>query len=186
MTTRGRRPTLATAVLCAGCTTVPVPPDLAKPPEPDISVAQVQAGAQAHVGQRVRWGGTVLGVRNRAQTTEVEVLSRPLSDDGVPSTADGAGLGRFVAVMAGFVDPVTFPKDYRVTVAGEVARVETRNVGDYPYAYPVVTVRHYRTFAPPAPPAYWNRYPYYGPAYPWGPWWGPGPWYRPWPWPYYW
>jgi len=107
------------------------------------------------------------------------------SDSGVPST-DGAGLGRFIAEIAGFLDPAEYPRDRRITVAGRVTGTLTRSVGDYPYSYPVVAVTQYRIWAPPLPAPYWHRYPYYygPPFYPWG--WG-YPW-RPWypGWPYYW
>jgi outer membrane lipoprotein len=180
------RLTPVAAVLAAGCATVQVPRELIEAPVPDLSVGQVQAEPTRHLGQRVRWGGDILAVRNHAVVTEIEILARPLNDSGVPSAADTVGLGRFVAEIAGFVDPTAFPKDHRITVAGEVVRVETRRVGDYPYPYPVVAVRHHRTFAPPVPDPYWHRYPLYAPP-PWGVWGyrGPwGPWYRPWP--YYW
>mgnify|MGYP001047677994 FL=1 len=171
-------------VLLAGCVTYPLPPELRDPPAPDVSVAEVQAAPERHAGQLVRWGGKILEVRNRPQVTEIDVLATALGDNGVPST-DGQGLGRLVAEIAGFLDPVEYPKDRRITVAGRVAGTRIRSVGDYPYSYPVVAVGEYRIWAQPAPVPYWHRYPYYGPPfYPWG--WG-YPW-RPWypGWPYYW
>ena len=171
-------------VLLAGCVTYPLPPELRDPPAPDVSVAEVQAAPERHAGQSVRWGGTILEVRNRPQVTEIDVLATALGDNGVPLT-HGPGLGRFVAEIAGFLDPAEYPKDRRITVAGRVAGTRIRSVGDYPYSYPVVAVAQYRIWAQPAPVPYWHRYPYYGPPfYPWG--WG-YPW-RPWypGWPYYW
>jgi outer membrane lipoprotein len=92
-------------------------------------------------------------------------------------------LGRFIVELAGFKDPTEYPKARRLTVVGPVTRIETRNVGDYPYPYPVVTgdVRYLWPSPPPlddtVPPfAYpWYR-PWYGPGF--GPWYGP--WYSPW------
>lgn len=171
--------------LLAGCATYPLPPEILNPPIPDLSVAEVQGAPARHMGQPVRWGGRILEVRNRPQVTEIEVLATALGDSGVPST-DGAGLGRFIAEIAGFLDPAEYPRDRRITVAGRVTGTQTRSVGDYPYSYPVVTVTQYRIWAPSPPAPYWHRYPYYygPPFYPWG--WG-YPW-RPWypGWPYYW
>jgi outer membrane lipoprotein len=157
-----------------GCATT-LPEAIREPPNPDVAVAAAQASPEQYRGTAVRWGGTLLAVRNRAQVTELEILSRPLGFNGRPED-DGAGMGRFVAEVPGFVDPATLPKDRLVTVAGTVAGATTRPVGDYPYLYPVVRATHYRLWAPPAPEPYWHRYPLAYPWYPWGPWW-----YRPWP-----
>lgn len=168
----------------AGCATSTLPPELHDAPTPDVSVAQVQADPVKYAGQAVRWGGVILEVRNLPAVTEIEVLARSLSDGGAPS-ADGAGQGRFIARIPGFLEPAEYPKDRRITVAGSVVGAETRKVGDYPYLYPVVTVRSHRLWADPVPEPYWHGYPYYDPWYhPWGwgyPW---GPWYPRWP--YYW
>lgn len=170
---------LAGAILgaTAGCATT-LPEAIREPPNPDVAVAAVQASAERYRGTQVRWGGTLLAVRNRPQVTELEILSRPLGWSGRPED-EGPGMGRFVAEVTGFLDPATLPTDRLVTVAGTVAGAETRSVGDYPYVYPVVRADHYRLWAPPVPEPYWHRYPLAYPPYPWGPWW-----HRPWP--YYW
>jgi outer membrane lipoprotein len=157
-----------------GCATG-LPEAIREPPTPDVAVVAVQASPQQYTGTTVRWGGTLLAVRNRAQVTELEILSRPLGFSGRPED-EGPGMGRFLAELAGFVDPASLPTDRLVTVAGTVTGAATRPVGDYPYAYPVVQVTHYRLWAPPVPEPYWHRYPLAYPWYPWGPWW-----YRPWP-----
>ena len=179
-------PLAALLLALAGCATTSLPPEIRDPPTPDVSVAQVQAAPAQYAGQAVRWGGTILSVHNLPQVTEIEILARPLADGGAPRT-DGGGQGRFVAQIPGFLDPAEYPTDRRITVAGGVAGVETRKVGDYPYRYPVVQVRSHRLWADPVPDPYWHRYPYYDPwLYPWGwgyPW---RPWYPGWGWPYYW
>jgi outer membrane lipoprotein len=187
MTRTSRRVAIVagTVGLLHGCATYQLPVEIREPPTPDLSVAQVQSAPAVHLGQTVRWGGRILEVRNRADATEVDVLATTLGDSGLPA-ADGPGLGRFVARIPGFLDPAEYPRDRRITVAGRVEGTQTRNVGDFPYAYPVVAVTQYRLWAPPAPEPYWHRYPYYGPpfypwAYPWYPW---RPWYPRWP--YYW
>ena len=178
---------ISLSVLAAGCATTSVPPEIREPPTPDVSVAQVQAAATKYVGQAVRWGGTILEVRNLPQVTEIEILARALGDSGAPST-EGPGQGRFIAQIGGFLEPAEYPRDRRITVAGSFTRTETRKVGDYPYSYPVVAVQHYHLWAPPGPEPYWHRYPYYDPPfYPWGwgyPWYPAYPWYSRWP--YYW
>lgn len=151
-------------------------------PAPPLTVAQVQQDPEAAIGQRVRWGGSILAVRNQPSHTEIDVLARPLGADGEPrATADP--LGRFTARFEGFLDPAEYPKDRRLTVSGPVSAVEVRNIGDYPYHYPVVAATQ-RYLWPereaPDPVIYgsgwwgWGGpyWPYAGPFY--------GPVYRPW------
>jgi len=187
MTVRQRNGVLAVCLLAlTGCATSGLPPEIREPPVPDVSVAQVQAAPAQYAGQAVRWGGTVLEVRNLPQVTEIEILARLLADRGAPRT-DGVGQGRFVAQVPGFLDPAEYPRDRRITVAGTVTGVETRKVGDYPYRYPIVRVKSQRLWADPVPDPYWHHYPYYDPwFYPWG-WRYPYPWHPWYPgWPHYW
>ena len=152
-----------------------------------VSVTQVQRGADAYSGQRVRWGGSILAVRNLANSTEIEVLSRPLDSDGEPRTgADGEG--RFIARVPAFIDPAEYAKDRLLTVVGRIEGVETRDVGEYPYRYPVVAVSS-RYLWPvvdtdryPAGYGFPYGYPWYSGYYGYGGWYGPryGPWYGPW------
>lgn len=176
---------LSLLVLAGGCATTSLPPEIREPPSPDLSLVQVQAAPAKYAGQAVRWGGTVLEVRNLPQITEIEILSRPLAERGAPRT-EGSGQGRFVAQISGFLDPAEYPTGRRITVAGTVAGVETRRVGDYPYRYPVVRVKTHRIWVDPPPDPYWHRYPYYDPwfypwswryPYPWHPWYPGGPYY---------
>jgi outer membrane lipoprotein len=158
-----------------------------------VSVAQVQQGADAYSGQRVRWGGSIIAVRNLPHSTEVEVLSRPLDSDGEPRT-DADGAGRFIARVPGFIDPAEYEKDRLLTVVGLIDGVETQDVGEYPYRYPVIAVSSRYLWPevesdpyPYGSPWYYGGYGYgpwsgygYGPGF--GPWYGPGfrPWYGPW------
>ncbi|MBK5964417.1 hypothetical protein CCR95_10050 [Thiocystis minor] len=132
------------------------------------SLAEVQEQPERHRGRRIRWGGSILKVRNLAQTTEIEVLARPLNRFGEPDASAGS-LGRFLIEIAGFRDPVEYPAERLLTVAGSVARVENRPVGDFPYRYPVVDGATLHLWPQPiALPPYPAPYPY------------PYPWYDPW------
>ena len=160
----------------AGCASQ-IPQPIRVAPTGPLTVAQVQQAPAPVEGRRVRWGGSIVATINQPQTTEIEVLSRPLSRDGEPSLWE-PGEGRFIARIAGFVDPAEYAKDRALTVEGPLLRLETRNVGEYPYAYPVVAAEA-RYLWPEAPPP--SAYP--GPV-PWG-WSGYGPWGGPWGgWPY--
>jgi outer membrane lipoprotein len=150
-----------------------------------LTVAQVQQAPQSAIGQSVRWGGTILAVRNLPDRSEIELLARPLAHDGEPRAA-AKPVGRFIAEVSGFVDPAEYPQDRRLTVFGAVREVVVREIGEYPYHYPVVTASS-RYLWP------LERWPVAGPSslYARGAWvWGPpywpypgpfyGPYYRPW------
>lgn len=155
-----------------GCAS-PIPQAIREAPVNPLGPNQVQQHPDRYLGQRVRWGGTIIAVKNLPTITAIEVLARRLDADGEPYT-QGEGESRFIAQIAGFLDPAEYEKDRLLTVAGILVGVETRSVGDYPYTYPLVKVdSRYLWPKPSAPPMY---VPYGYPAWygPWGPWYGPG------------
>ena len=178
--------TVLAMALLAGCAGV-VPEDIRSPTPAPLSVSEARAAPERHVGTPVRWGGEILGVENAAETTDIEILARPLDATGEPRI-DAAPQGRFIARFEGFLDPAEYPRDRLLTVSGVVKGAETRDVGEYPYRYPVVRAAGKHLWPAPEPivDGPWYPGPWYGPG--WGPWWGPGwgpsfgPWYRPWYW----
>jgi len=162
----------AVILLLAGCVSSQVPPAIGKAPEKPILVPQVQQEPNRFLDRRVRWGGTIVAVRNRKQTTEIEVLSRPLDSGGQPRGKE-PGTGRFIALLTGFADPAEYPEKRLLTVTGRLKRVETRPIGEYPYPYPVVAVEQPYLWPepPPSEPPYFYPDPWYYPwHYPWHPW----------------
>jgi outer membrane lipoprotein len=167
------------ATLLAGCASE-VPRAIREAPADAVTVTQVRADPARYQGRVVRWGGTIIAVNNLPDSTTVEVLDRPLDWEGRPHAGE-EGRGRFIARVTGFLDPAQYQKDRALTVAGPLVGTETRAVGDYPYAYPVVSVATRWLWPEDPPPAAWYPYGYpggYGPWFdPWGPgWWGPGGW----------
>ena len=123
---------LAAVAVRAGCASAP------KPLQGQFSeLTPVEASRAQVVGERVRWGGTIVGTDPRAEETCFEVLGRPLSSTGRPRRTD-AGAGRFLACRSGFYDPAIFDDGRELTVVGRVSGSETRPVGQYAYAYPRV------------------------------------------------
>lgn len=147
-----------------------------------VTVQQVQNDPEAFVGKTVRWGGSILNVANKKDTTEIQLLSRPLSAAARP--LDKPGNGRFMVEVPGFVDPAEYPVGRDLTVVGSVNRIEEKAVGEYPYRYPVLVgatlhlwpervnrdpyypYYHDPFFSPP-----FHRWPYYSPF------WHPHPYY---------
>ncbi len=178
-------------LLMLGCA-ARVPQDIRTPAPAPVTAAAVRAAPERYVGTPVRWGGRILAVRNDAANTDIELLAWPLDAAGEPAqdSGDDARLGRFIARFDGFLDPATYPEGRLLTVSGTVTGVETHDVGDYPYRYPVVRATGRHLWAKPesvrAPyPSPWYD-PWYGgwPGSRFGPWYGPGfgPWHRPWYW----
>lgn len=157
-----------------------VPELIRTAPAGDLRVEEVQQQTtETFADSQVRWGGSIISVRNQAQETLIEVLSRELSSDGKP-IEDSKSRGRFMARIPGFLEPEEYPKDRLITVTGKVLKVVEEPVGSYPYPYPVVDVEvyhlwpevksypsryHYDPFYDPYfypyPYPYWRRYPYW-------------------------
>lgn len=166
---RRKSPLLLSFLVLASCATSHVPQAIRKGPVQPLYVDEVQQAPERFLGQRLRWGGNIISVRNRKRATEIEILSRPLDADGKPRDKE-PGEGRFIALLEGFADPAEYPEKRLLTVTGHLMRVETRPVGEYPYPFPLVRVAS-RYLWPKPLPRRAPRY-YYDPWY--------YPWYRPW------
>ena len=155
-----------------------------------VSPSVVRDGAGAGMGERVRWGGSILEVRPEATATCITVLSRPLDASARPLATD-ASFGRFLACGPGFYDPAVYAKDRNLTVLGTVDGVSDGTVDGAPYRFPRLRIEsvHLWPIVVYAPPLfygqYWGAPLWYGGGPPWGPfWYGPawGPyWYGPGP-----
>jgi len=165
------------AFLPAGCATnVPLPIRTAPTGSPTVDI--VRGAPDRYMGARVRWGGTIAGVENRAKETWLEIVDRPLSGSGRP-VEQGRSAGRFLARVAAFLDPAVYAQGKSVTVVGTVQESVQRPIGQYPYRFPVVRTEMVYLWPPLPEPR-----PYYDPF------WHDPFWYDPWspfyrPWPYY-
>lgn len=173
---------LAAVALVSACATA-LPDAVRTPPVPDVSVAQALADIRTHIGQRVRWGGTIARVDNRETETEIEIVARELDGNGRPRQGDRSA-GRFMARVAGFLDPAVYSERRQVTVAGTILEETTGRIGEHKYRYPVVKADTVYLWEPLAEVPDRRRYhdPFYDPYwYPWRPWpyYYPYPYYRP-------
>jgi outer membrane lipoprotein len=169
---------LSIALALGGCASN-LPEPIREPPADDLALQTVRQDPGKYLGRRVRWGGTIAGVDNRADQTCLEVVGRRLLSSGKP-IVQGRSEGRFLACMNRFLDPLVYSSGRLVTVAGAVAAVETRAVGAYPYRYPVVQARNLHLWEPaPERPRYEPDPFWYDPFWPWPyyrhPWFGPAP-----------
>ena len=164
---------LLVAALGSGCSSQ-VPALIRKAPEENPSLQAVKTDVDTFRGRSLRWGGKIAKVENLASNTEIAVVGLPLRRGGRPE-ASGESNGRFLASIPGFIDPEIYQEGLLLTVFGRVSGETEREIGDYRYRYPVVSVEAYYLWPPEIYYPYYydpvlrDPFFYYGPYYPYGP-----------------
>ena len=133
-------------------------------------VAQAHKQPDQFLSQQVRWGGKILNIENRKNTSKLTIVAFPLNSYGRPINTDKSP-GRFIAIIDKFLEPELYSRDREVTVIGNLQKSETLKVGEFPYSHPVVQVdNHYLwTVKQATPPNYMNHWwhdSWYNPYYP--------------------
>ena len=141
---------LLLAVFVSGCASTGPATRSQAPIVVSPDIASVQRAPQDNLDQAVQWGGTVVSIENRADDTWIEVIGRPLQNGGRPDTL-GASDGRFIAVVAGFLDPEDYTTGRSVTVTGAINGAETRKIGEADYNYPIVAVSDHQLWTKNSP-----------------------------------
>src|SRR4051794_33607901 len=104
------------ALVLGGCATVPAPVA-----GTDFSTLTPQQAIAQNAGSaRVRWGGEIIKVEPKNDSTCFEVLARELYSDARPNRHDGND-GRFIACSKGFYDPAVYTRGRDLTVVGKLA-----------------------------------------------------------------
>jgi outer membrane lipoprotein len=166
---------IATAIITGCASQTPAP--IREAPATNLNIAEVRSDPAQYKDAQVRWGGVITRVENKPSQTLIEVVSQELRKDGQPSI-NGRSSGRFIASFAEFLDPIIYSNGRLLTVVGTIAGETTRAIGEYQYAFPIVTVSsaYLWPIEEVSPP----------PDYP-PPWWYYDPWpyhhYDPWPFP---
>lgn len=133
---------LAAFLGLAGCASK-VPVEIREPVPGSPALKEVLTDPAAFSGARVRWGGTIVEVENKQDATLIQVVGRKLESEGRPEDKDRSP-GRFMAQVAGFLDPAIFAPGRQLTVMGILQDPVTREIGEYEYELPVVRARvHY-------------------------------------------
>lgn len=130
-------PVFAAAAVMAACAPAPIYKTGASAVA--ATPTQVATAPGNFAGSQVIWGGTVIGVSNRQDRTEIRILAYPLDRSQRPRLKQAAE-GRFTAVVPGFLDPMNYPPGSAVTVAGNLDGTVVGNVGQATYTYPLVNV----------------------------------------------
>jgi len=122
-------------LLLAGCSSMPEVTAGA-----DRSLTPTQAAATDITPARdkpLQWGGVIMESRNLPDTTELQVLAYPLTDDGRPDVTESP-TGRFIALHPGYLETVEYRKGRQVTVTGNLAETRVGKVGNADYRFPVL------------------------------------------------
>jgi len=131
-------PVLLLALLLGACATGPTFNTAGV--DPVLTPQSVADSPQAAIGRSVQWGGTILGVTNLQNRTQIEVLGYPLGSNARPQT-DGTATGRFILEQSGFLDPATYAKGRLISAVGTVNGTRPGKVGEASYDFPLVEAR---------------------------------------------
>ena len=119
-----------TILLLSACASQ-IPTLIKLPPSPDPEFHQVKNNIDIFQNQYVRWGGKIISIENKENSTWIELLARPLNHYGRPSSNTDYE-GRFIAKINGFLDPEHYSKDRNLTIFGTIDTELVKNIDDHP------------------------------------------------------
>jgi outer membrane lipoprotein len=138
--------------LCA-CTPAPV---LRTDSAPDaVAPADAAALSEHFAGAQVVWGGEVLEVRNREQASEIVVLAYPLDRGQRPQRRE-ASLGRFIALMPGYVERYDYPAGRYITIAGKLDGSRDELIGAQRYQHALLKADTWHLWPPDFDERHWH------------------------------
>jgi len=110
------------------------------------SPRQMVEAMPGKVATRVQWGGRIVSVVNQEQATLIEVLSYPVSRDGLPNIYRKP-TGRFVLRRGGFLEPRDYAPGRLVTVVGTVRAMTRTTVGGADLVVPLLRAEQLHLWA---------------------------------------
>jgi len=108
--------------------------------DPVLTPQGVAGNPQAATGRNVQWGGTILGVTNLQDRTQIEVLAYPLDSQGKPQSGS-TPLGRFILEQRGYLEPATYAQGRLLSAVGTLTGTRPGKIGEASYQHPVVSAR---------------------------------------------
>ena len=81
--------------MLAGCASN-IPEPIRNEPVAGTDLATVRNQINTHIGDTVRWGGSIVAVENRSDSTWIEVVASELNHYGMPAAPDEDAGGRFI------------------------------------------------------------------------------------------
>jgi outer membrane lipoprotein len=106
-------------VLLSACSTLP--PTIQAVPEGNLQLSTVnEAEINQYVGEHVRWGGSIVNVKNENGRSLLEIQHYPLTRYGFPLTKNLPTQGRFIAQINEVLDQGIYLEGLLITVSGTV------------------------------------------------------------------
>jgi outer membrane lipoprotein len=130
-----RRAFAASALLLvAGCAArPPIAPEGARFDLPPYLAAEQKSFDE----REVLWGGMIISVTNRTDSTEITVLGYPL-DRGQRPLLAGPTEGRFIISVPAFVEPLDYPEGRFLSVRGRIVGTREGFIDERAYVYPIL------------------------------------------------
>ncbi|HOV58595.1 MAG TPA: Slp family lipoprotein [Rhodanobacteraceae bacterium] len=136
-----RRFACLVVVALAGCAAVPAV--RTAQPATAVTPAEVAAAPERHAGATVVWGGRILKVSNLAQATEVTLLAFPLDRRQQPRSG-ASSVGRFIALLPGYVERYDYPEGRFLTVGGTLTGTRPQAIDGHEVLLPLLQVEDVR------------------------------------------
>lgn len=105
----------------------------------DRNLTPAQVLEEGTQGERVLWGGVIIGGENHRDYTDLNVLFFPLDRSQRPDV-DQSPQNRFIARYPGYLETMVYAPGRRITVLGGLQGIEEGKVGEAPYRFPVLQV----------------------------------------------
>jgi outer membrane lipoprotein len=128
--------TIATLLALTACTPAPVFKTSA--PTPMLTPLDATVDADHYRNSQVVWGGEVIEVHNRSDVSEIVILAYPLDAGQRPQRGDN-GLGRFIAILPGYVESYDYPPGRFVTITGKLNGSREDLIDEQRYRYAIVS-----------------------------------------------
>jgi outer membrane lipoprotein len=98
---------------------------------------EVAEDIERHIDREVLWGGMILEVEHHPRYTELEMLAFPLDHRQRPQPRV-ADEGRFILIVAGFVDPAVYAPGRFITFPGRITGARRGELRGAAHVWPML------------------------------------------------
>jgi len=138
------------------CSGLPNP--MRSEPYTHINFNEVKKDIPAYKGMPFRWGGVIINITNKENTSQAQLLFYPLNRYGRPRVVREAK-GRFAIARSQFLDPAIFKEGTEVTVTGILTKEIIQKIGKRTLVLPQLDINHIHIW--PKRQDYNNRFYHY-------------------------
>jgi len=117
------------------------------------TLSQIRRSPASYMGAHVALGGEIIQTQYITDGTEICILEVPMEYWDMPDWEKHSS-GRFIAESQDLLDPTIFKTGTKVTLSGEVTRIERRPLGKIEYLYPVIKISELHLWNK----SYWSNY----------------------------